>query len=110
VRNAIGVPVHEPANAERRDLTRPHAPAAAAPAASVGATAVPSNTGIHINRAEGSPDHHSAITTPTIVPPVANRAAINGTGLTHRNVGPPLIGGPKAAVAGVNGTMIKPKR
>ena len=109
VRNAIGVSVQQPASAERRDLIRPHAPAAAAPAASVGAPAVPSNAGIHFNRADGSPDHHIAITTPAIVPPVANRAAINGTGLTHRNVGPPLIGGPKAAVAGVNGTMIKPK-
>ena len=108
VLNAIGVPVQQPAHAERRDFTRP-APVAMAPATPAGATAVPSNAGIHINRAEGAPDHHIAITTPAIVPPVANRAAINGTGLTHPSVGPPLIGGPKAAVAGVNGTMIKPK-
>jgi hypothetical protein len=107
VRNALGVPVQQH---ERRDLSRPHAPAAAAPAGSVGATAVPSNAGIHTNRAEGSPDHRGAITTPAIVPPLANRAAINGTGLTNRNVGPPLIGGPKAAIAGINGTAIKPKR
>jgi hypothetical protein len=104
VRNALGVPVQPLANTERRDLNRPHAPAAPA-----GATAAPSSAGSRVTRVEGPADHRVPTTNPVIVPPVANRAAINGTGLTPRNVGPPLIGGPKAAVAGVNGTMIKPK-
>jgi hypothetical protein len=102
--NALGVPVQQRANTERRDLSRPYAPAAPA-----GATAAPSSAGSHVTRVEGPADHRVPTTNPVIVPPVANRAAINGTGLTRRNVGPPLIGGPKAAVAGVNGTMIKPK-
>jgi hypothetical protein len=50
------------------------------------------------------------IANPAITPPVANRGAINGTGVTqHRNVGPPRIGGPTASAAGINGTTIRAK-
>jgi hypothetical protein len=104
VRNALGVPVQQRANTERRDLGRPFAPAAPG-----GVTAAPSSAGSNVTGVEGPADHRVPTTNPVVVPPGPNRGAINGTGLTHRNVGPPLIGGPKAAAAGVNGTTIKPK-
>jgi hypothetical protein len=47
--------------------------------------------------------------TPNFVMPGASRAAISGTGLAPRHQGPPQIGRPKA-VAGINGTTIKPVR
>jgi hypothetical protein len=44
-----------------------------------------------------------------VLSPGASRGVISGTGLAPRHLGPPQIGGPKA-VAGINGTTIKPRR
>jgi hypothetical protein len=38
-----------------------------------------------------------------------NHAAINGTGLTRPGYGPGTVGGPAKAVAGINGTSVRPK-
>ena len=99
VRNAIGVVVPAPAHVELHDavhppLVPPHAPAA---------TPVVPNTTAPLGK-PGMTNH--PIATPVITPPGANRGAINGTGVTQRNVGPPRIGGPTGSVAGINGTTI----
>lgn len=108
VRNAVGVPVPQHGNMERRDIAHPNSLAAPhnSPA---GATVVPGSTGSHVTKVEAGVDRHVPNANPVVTPPAANRGAITGTGLTHHNVGPSQIGGPKASVAGINGTTIKPK-
>jgi hypothetical protein len=107
-RNAIGVPVPQHESVDRRDIAHPNS-VAAPPKSPAGTTAVPASTGSHVTKAEAGVDHHVPNANPIITPPAANRGAITGTGLTHHNFGPSQIGGPKASVAGVNGTTIKPK-
>ena len=46
----------------------------------------------------------SVIASPTTL----SRGSINGTGFTHRGVGPSGIGGPAKTVAGINGSAIRP--
>jgi hypothetical protein len=103
VRNAIGVtlPAHE--NVERRDSAHPSSTITHPP---VAAPVAPGNVTGRLGKTEGA---SHPISNPVVTPPAANRGAINGTGLTRHNVGPPRIGGPTASVAGVNGTTIRPK-
>jgi len=46
---------------------------------------------------------------PFVRPPAPNSGAINGTTQMRRASGPSSIGGPARAVAGINGTTIRPK-
>jgi hypothetical protein len=48
---------------------------------------------------------------PDVSSTAVNRGTINGTGLTHRNIAAisSRLGGPTTAVAGINGTSIRPK-
>jgi hypothetical protein len=103
VRNAIGItlPTHE--NVGRHDSTHP---SPAVPHPSVAAPAAASAVG---RSSETRGINHPAAN-PAVTPPVANRGAINGTGMTSHNVGPPQIGGPTASAVGINGTTIRPKR
>jgi hypothetical protein len=107
IRNAIGVPVPARQSVERYDSTHPGAPAV--PRASPGGTAVPGSVGSRFTRTEGAIAHRTPNQNPIVTPVAPNRGAISGTGLIRRNVGPSQIGGPKASVAGVNGTTIRPK-
>jgi hypothetical protein len=109
VRNAIGVPIPQHKDAERHDSVHPNSLAVPhnTPA---GTAVVPGAAGSRLTRVEGGVDHKVRTPNPVIAPPGAKSGAITGTGLTHRNSGPPQIGGPKAATAGVNGTTIRPKQ
>jgi hypothetical protein len=103
VRNSIGVAV--PAPAQPREGTHlptavPHLPSATTPLG-------PGNVSARPLAKPDVPNHPMA--SPIVTPPGANRGAINGTGVTRRNVGPPRIGGPTASVAGINGTAIRSK-
>jgi hypothetical protein len=103
VRNAIGVVVPPPVHVEPHDSAHPP-PAAPHPPSAV--TPVVPNA----NARSAKPDVTGRTApNPTITPPVANRGAINGTGATQHNVGPPRIGGPTASAAGINGTTIRAK-
>jgi hypothetical protein len=100
VRNAIGAAVPPPVHVEPHDSAHPppavpHPPSAVTPA-------FPNAT---VRSAKPDVTGHPA-PNPTIAPPVANRGAINGTGVTQHNVGPPRVGGPTAS-AGINGTTIR---
>jgi hypothetical protein len=108
VRNAIGVPLPQHKEAERHDSAHPNSPAIPhnAPA---GTVVVPGAAGSHLTKIESGVDHRQPSANPVITPPAANRGAISGTGLAHRNSGPSQIGGPKTATAGINGTTIRPK-
>ena len=103
-RNAIGVtlPAHE--NVERHDGTHP---SPVVPHPSVAAPAAPASA---VGRSSETRGINHPAANPAVTPPVANRGAINGTGMTRHNVGPPQIGGPTVSAAGINGTTIRPKR
>jgi hypothetical protein len=104
VRNSIGVVVPPAAHLEPREGT--HLPTTAARPPSVTTPIAPGNA---LAR-PGKPELASRpAASPAIMPPVANRGAINGTGVTRHSVGPPRIGGPAASVAGINGTTIRSK-
>jgi hypothetical protein len=92
--NAVGVPVPLRDNAERHDSA--HSGYAITPHAN------PTKPEAHI----GPP---AAIAKPVVAPAIANRGAINGTGLIQRGTGPSRIGGPSTAAVGINGTTIRPK-
>jgi hypothetical protein len=104
IRNAIGVPLTPPENAERRDGAQ-SPPAISHPPAA--ASIVPGNVTGRVGKSEGV---NHPIANPVVTPSTANRGAINGTGVTRHNVGAPRIGGPTASAAGVNGTAIRPKQ
>jgi hypothetical protein len=113
VRNAIGVPVLPHERVERHDNLHPdvlHPGTLSAPHNSPGGTTVaPGNVGSRLTRIEGGAGRHAPNANPIVAPAAANRGAVSGTGLMHRNLGPSQIGGPKASVAGINGTTIRPK-
>lgn len=108
VRNAIGIPVAPRLGIERRDgvhpnsIAAPHSPPAVTPV-------VPGSARGHVTHAEGGVGHRLPNANPIVVPAVPGRGAVSGTGLARRNFGPAQIGGPKASVAGINGTAIRPK-
>jgi hypothetical protein len=95
LRNAVGVPVPRHDSAERHDGV--HSGYSAGPYGAV------------LTKPIGQIDRPAAIAKPLIAPTIANRGAINGTGLVHRGSGPSRIGGPSAAVVGINGTTIRSK-
>jgi hypothetical protein len=103
VRNAIRAPLPPHENTEQRDDAHP-SPAVPHPPAA--APVVPGNVTGRLGKTEGV---NQPISNPVLPPPAANRGAINGTGVTHHNIGPPRIGGPTASVVSVNGTAIVPK-
>jgi hypothetical protein len=108
VRNAIGVPMPQHKAAERHDSVHPNA--LAIPHNTPAATAVvPGAAGSRLTKIEGA-DRHVPNPNPVITPPAARSGAITGTALTHHNSGPSQIGGPKAAMTGINGTTIRPKQ
>jgi hypothetical protein len=108
LRNAIGIPVPPHQSVERHDNLHPGV--FAVPHGSPGGvTAAPGSVGSHVVRAEAAVNHRAPGPNPTVAPAMANRGGVSGTGLAHRNVGPSQIGGPKASVAGINGTTIRPK-
>jgi hypothetical protein len=106
VRNAIGLPVSPRGDVGPRDGMHPNS--LAVPPSAVPAVVPGSATG-RLTGVGGGLDRRVPNAYPSITSPAAGRGAINGTGLAHRNLGPPQIGGPKTSVAGLNGTMIKPK-
>ena len=105
VRNAIGIPISLRGNlgpsTGLHSNNLPGSPSVVSPA-------VPNNMTNHSTRIGGAAERvpHS---TPNVVSPDAGRGAISGTGVANRYLGPPQIGRPKA-VAGINGTTIKPTR
>jgi hypothetical protein len=107
VRNALGVPMLQHKDVERRDRVHPNSLGVPhnTPA---GTAVVPGAAGSRLTKVEGSGDQR--VPNPVITPPAARSGAITGTGLNHRNFGPAQIGGPKAATAGINGTTIRPKQ
>jgi hypothetical protein len=83
VKNAIGVPVHQP-----------------------------SVVGLSVRQANASPSALGAAKKPinTQLPAPINRSMINGTGMGRSGSGTVAIGGPKRQVAGViDGTSFRPK-
>jgi hypothetical protein len=104
VRNAIGVVVPPPVRVEPHEGAHP--PPAAPHPPSATTPVVPNAAAPRLAK----PDVTSHATpNPAISPTVVNRGAINGTSVTHHNVGPPRIGGPTASAAGINGTTIRAK-
>jgi hypothetical protein len=106
-RNAIGIPTPQRNEAERIDNA--HANALAGPHDTPAGTAVTPGAFGHLTRIESGVGHHIPNPNPLAMPQAPNRGAISGTGISQHNSGPPQIGGPKAAAAGVNGTTIRPK-
>jgi hypothetical protein len=102
VRNAVGIPV-TPDGIRRRDDLRPNS------------VVVPRNLAPVTPGLPGSGrgpvakgDRRFANTNPAVVPTPGRRGAISGTGMAHHNIGLSQIGGPRAPVAGINGTTIRP--
>jgi hypothetical protein len=93
VRNAIGLPISPRASLGPGDGLHPTGLRPVRPLVS---PAVP-------NSATGR------VVAPHPTPSFVSPSAINGTGLASRHQGPPQIGRP-SAVAGINGTTIKPVR
>jgi hypothetical protein len=100
IRNAIGVPISPRGTVGRRDGSHPNSLGASP---SVVSHAVP-NTATSRLVGTGVPR-----STPNFVTPGTGRGAISGTGLAPGHQGPSQIGRPNA-VAGINGTTIKPVR
>jgi hypothetical protein len=102
IRNAIGLPISPRGPVGLRDGLHPNSlrasPSVVSPPVANTATGRFVGTGAAVPRS-----------TPNFVTPGAGRGAINGTGLAPRHQGPSQIGRPKA-VAGINGTTIKPVR
>jgi hypothetical protein len=102
IRNAIGLPISPRGTVGPRDELHPNslraAPSVVSPAVPNTATGRLVGTGAAVPRS-----------TPNFASPGAGRGAISGTGLAPRHQGPSQIGRPKA-VAGINGTTIKPIR
>jgi hypothetical protein len=114
LRNAVGVRVTPRDNAER-GFVRPNfvgpsrglssgSSVNAARNSPAGTTVLPGTIGSRVT----SFDRRAPGTIPIATAP--NRGAINGTGVTRRNLGPSQIGGPKVSSTGINGTAIKPRR
>jgi hypothetical protein len=102
IRNAIGLPIPPRGTVGSRDGSHPNSLHASP---SVVSPAVPNNaTGRLVGTGSAVPR-----STPNFVTPAAGRGTISGTGLAPRHQGPSQIGRPKA-VAGINGTTIKPVR
>ena len=102
IRNAIGLPISPRGTVGPRDGSHPNSLRAAP---SVVSPAVPNSTaGRLVGTSAAVP--RSA---PIFVTPGAGRGAISGTGRAPRHQGPSQVGRPKA-VAGINGTTIKPVR
>jgi hypothetical protein len=102
IRNAIGLPISPRGTVGPRDGSHPNSlrasPSVVSPAVPNTATGRLVGTGAAVPRS-----------TPNFASPGAGRGAISGTGLAPRHQGPSQIGRPKA-VAGINGTTIKPVR
>jgi hypothetical protein len=102
MRNAIGLPISPRGTVGPRDGSHPNSlrasPSVVSPAVPNSATSRLVGTGTGVPRS-----------TPNFVSPGAGGGAISGTGLAPRHQGPSRIGRPKA-VAGINGTTIKPVR
>jgi hypothetical protein len=102
IRNAIGLPISPRGTVGPRDGSHPNslraAPSLVSPAVPNIGTSRLTGTGAAVPRS-----------TPNFVTLGAGRGAISGTGLAPRHQGPSQIGRPKA-VAGINGTTIKPAR
>jgi hypothetical protein len=99
IRNAIGLPISPRGTVGPRAGSHPNSLRAFP---SVVSPTVP-------NSATGRLVGTGAAATPNFISPGASRGAISGTGLAPRHQGPSQIGRPKA-VAGINGTTIKPVR
>jgi hypothetical protein len=102
IRNAIGLPISPRGTVGPRDGSHPNSfrasPTLVSPAVPNTATSRLIGTGTAVPRS-----------TPNFVTLGAGGGAISGTGLAPRHQGPSQIGRPKA-VAGINGTTIKPVR
>ena len=103
VKNAIGLPVHQP-NASRNGPVVKSA---------IGSPVhQPSVVGLSVRQANASPSALGAAKKPinTQLPAPINRSMINGTGMGRSGSGTVAIGGPKRQVAGViDGTSFRPK-
>jgi hypothetical protein len=102
IRNAIGLPISPRGTVGPRD--GPYQNSLRASPSLLSPTVPNTATGRLIGTGTAVPR-----STPNFVTLGAGRAAISGTGLAPRHQGPPQIGRPKA-VAGINGTTIKPVR
>jgi hypothetical protein len=100
IRNAIGLPISPRGTVGPHDGSHPNSLRASP---SLVSPAVPNTATGRLVRAA------VPRSTPNFVTLGAGRGAISGTGLAPRHQGPSQIGRPKA-VAGINGTTIKPVR
>jgi hypothetical protein len=105
VRNAVSMPVVQHGSVERGDgkhLDTIGAPRPAAALTSEVPTGGFARAGMHFEQTKND--------NPNVGSTAVNRGTINGTGLIHRNTaGISGLGGPTTAVAGINGTTIRPK-
>ncbi len=110
VRNAIGLPIVQHENTERRDGEQPYS-RSVLPNPAAGTMGVARSTTGDLATFEGSlgrPIVPAPNARPVVRSVVVNRGTINGTGLTRPGVGPSGIGGPKKPVTGISGTTIRP--
>jgi hypothetical protein len=103
VRNAIGVPIPDRSGAQRLNTVPPPVPPGVSLAHGGTANVVTTNP-------PAAPRLASPGAKPFATVTGANRAAINGTGLTHPGTGPGKVGGSAAFAAGsLSGTSFRPK-
>jgi hypothetical protein len=113
VRNAIGLPVHQP-NASRNAPVVKNAVGLPGhqPNASRNARVVRNAIGLPVRQPNASPNALGAAKKPinTQLTASINRSMINGTGMGRPGSGTVAIGGPKRKVAGViDGTSFRPR-
>jgi hypothetical protein len=113
VKNAIGLPVHQP-NASRNAPVVKSAIGSPVHQSNVGrdAPVVKSAIGLPVRQANASPSALGAAKKPvnTQLPTSINRSMINGTGMGRPGSGTVAIGGPNRKVAGViDGTSLRPR-
>jgi hypothetical protein len=104
-RNAIGIPILPRGNIGAGNGLHPKSLSAPA---SAGSPAIPHSSTGRIGGIGGVLERvpRSSL---NVASPAASRGVISGTGVAPRHLGPPQIGRPNA-VAGINGTTIRPHR
>jgi hypothetical protein len=105
VRNAIGAPAKNAADAKRPETGRP----GIGPAANNAAAKIPVGNSVATGSV-GGPTIGARNPGPVYPAKTAlNHATINGTGMGRLGSGPATVGGPAKNVAGINGTGVRPR-
>ncbi len=110
-RNAIGIPVAPLHDGHRNDAPS-NLHVAMGDHGAPPSTVVKSGIAVRTN-ANQEPVRLGVIrsnSNPVTSPAFINRGAINGSGMPRHGFAPAAVGGPPRTIAGINGTMFRPKR